>query len=414
MSQVRRLLVDGTTSLGDHLAHHGALEHGRDLVVEVERAGLRGRGGAGFPTAVKLAAVRDRRRRRKVVVVNGAEGEPLSEKDSVLLTRCPHLVLDGAVAAAKAVGAQRVIVAVHAGRSSVEASLDQAIAERRSSDGVTLEVATLPDRYIAGQEAALINWLTNHESLPTLMPPRPAESGAFGLPTLVDNVETVANLGLIARHGGAWWREVGASDEPGTILLTVQGAVGQPGIVEVAGGTPLREAIAGCEPGEIGGLLVGGYFGGWLPPEALDHVAVSRESLRAAGAPLGCGIVGVLPASSCALAETARIARWLAGQSAGQCGPCTFGLPALADAVEDLANARTTKRDQGRSARRAVQLATHRAASIKGRGACAMPDGAALLVEGALRTFASHVAIHERGDCGLDRSHPVFPTPRGS
>jgi NADH:ubiquinone oxidoreductase subunit F (NADH-binding) len=406
-----RLLIEGAISLGDHLAIRGPLSPSPDLIEEVRIAGLRGRGGAGFPTAIKLAAVHDRRRRRKIVVVNGAEGEPLSQKDRTLLTRSPHLVLDGAVAGALAVKAKRVIVALKHELPQVVAAIDLAISERRGKDPVSIEVATVPDRYISGQETALVNWLTNHLALPTVMPPRPTDEGVFGLPTLLDNVETMANLGLIARHGGDWWKAIGTEDEPGSILLTIQGAVDRPGIVEVAGGTPLRSVLESAGLQSFGGLLIGGYFGGWIAPDRIDAITVSRSSLQSAGAPLGCGVIGVLPADICPIAETARIARWLAGQSAGQCGPCTFGLPALAEAMEDLTNARTTKRDQGRSARRALQLASNRAAVIKGRGACRMPDGAAQFVEAALVAFAQHIAVHERGDCGLERNRAAFPTP---
>ncbi|MGZ4395740.1 MAG: NADH-ubiquinone oxidoreductase-F iron-sulfur binding region domain-containing protein, partial [Gaiellaceae bacterium] len=235
---------DRPVTLDEHLARHGSVrDHGksRGLIDLVEASGLQGRGGAAFPTATKLRAVASRRG-RPVVVVNGTEGEPASGKDKVLLRCVPHLVLDGAVAAAEAVGAREAFVAVADGATAESATVAAAIdsRRRRKLDGrVTLRLVEVPDRFVAGEETALVHFLSGGEAKPTLAPPRPFERGVGGRPTLVQNVETLASLALIARHGPAWYRNSGTAAEPGTVLATVSGAVSAPGVVEVPLGTRL-------------------------------------------------------------------------------------------------------------------------------------------------------------------------------
>ena len=276
----RLVPTPAATSLAAHLAHFGPLPlaTGTALIDEVRQAGLRGRGGAGFPAAVKLAAVRSSnsrrsllaRRRNAVVVANGTEGEPASAKDGVLLARAPHLVIDGAVAAAEAVGADWVLVCAEQAKPATLDALDHAVAERsaRSIDGVLVEVVATPSRYVAGEESALVNFLNGGDAKPTMVPPRPFERGVGGSPTLVNNVETLANIGLIARFGAAWWRSVGTADDPGSALFSLSGAVDRPGVYELPLGVKLDSVLqhAGAQP--IAGVLIGGYFGTWLTPAA--------------------------------------------------------------------------------------------------------------------------------------------------
>ncbi len=212
----------GPLKLDRHLAVHGALPHlGRELIAEVEAAGLVGRGGAGFPAAVKLAAVAQRS--RPVVVVNGTEGEPMSAKDRVLLHHAPHLVLDGAHAAAAAVGAREVLVSAPERKLP---GLAAALAERRGGPRFTLTPRAAG--YVAGEETAVLAHLEGRPALPRVSPPRPAERGYRGGPTLVQNVETLCHLALIARHGAAWFREQGTAERPGTTLVTVSGGGRRP------------------------------------------------------------------------------------------------------------------------------------------------------------------------------------------
>jgi NADH:ubiquinone oxidoreductase subunit F (NADH-binding) len=398
--------------LVDHLARLGSPpSSGRELIGEVERAGLRGRGGAGFPTAIKMEAVRSRgarllQGRKPIVVANGTEGEPLSAKDKTLLVHAPHLVLDGIVAAARAVGADEGVVCVERTATPVVHALERAIAERRNqADGITLRVAPTPARYVVGEETALVNWLNGGDAKPTFTPPRPFERGVDRRPTLVDNVETLAHTALIARFGAQWWRSAGTETDPGTMLVTLSG-VARPGVYEVPLGSALRYVLRNAGAHDVGGVLVGGYFGTWLTPRQAAMVSLSTDDLKAMGAGLGCGAIAVLSGDTCPLAELARVTQWLASQSAGQCGACAHGLPAIAGAVEHMANG--SDRDAGAeaAARRWLDM-------VAGRGACKLPDGAVRFVSSGFTVFADHIAEHRaRGRCASFDAPAVLPVPR--
>jgi NADH:ubiquinone oxidoreductase subunit F (NADH-binding) len=381
---------------------------GRGLIDEVERSGLRGRGGGGFPTSLKLAAVADRRG-RAVVVANGTEGEPASHKDAVLLSQDPDLVIDGALAAAEAVGAREVIVAISRASRTALARTGDAV-RRRTSAGlpVRLSVVGTPERFVAGEESALVHWLNGGPAMPTLTPPRPSERGVDGHPTLLQNVETMAHIGLIARYGSDWFCRLGTDEEPGSMLVTLGGAVRSPGVHEIELGTPLRDVLAlgGGAADGVAGVLVGGYFGTWLQTDDPMDVPFSRAGLRPVGGSVGAGTIVVLPRAACGLMETARVARYLAGESAGQCGPCVFGLRALADASVALAG--------GRGAPEALREMQDLPSEIERRGACAHPDGAARLVRSALAAFPDEVDLHLRGRCSASDRSPVLPVPAAS
>lgn len=363
----------------------------RELIEAVAASGLTGRGGGGFPTAIKLRAVADSRV-RTVVVANGVEGEPPSAKDRFLVAQNPHLVLDGAVAAAAAVGARDVVIALAEGAEHARTRMAAAIEARRSTAPARFQLVTAPDRFVAGEESALVQLLNGGPAKPTFVPPRPFERGVDGRPTLVQNVETLANIGLIARFGSAWFRELGTAAEPGTVLVTVSGAVRDPGVYEVELGTPLRQIIQLCgdAPSPVAAVLVGGYFGSWLGARELDS-PLSEAGLRPAGARPGARALVVLGADSCPVVETARALRYLADESAGQCGPCTFGLPAMADAALSLAR----RQAQPRIVERLRTLA----GLVEGRGACAHPDGAANLLRSALNRFPAEIDLHLQGRC---------------
>ncbi|HEX4806616.1 MAG TPA: hypothetical protein VFU94_12010, partial [Conexibacter sp.] len=195
----------GGAPLGAHLAHHGMDSLAVDpawLVREVERAGLRGRGGAAFPTATKLEVV-GHGRRRAVVVANGSEGEPASSKDALLLAQAPHLVLDGLQLAAAATRAGDAILAIKGSAREAQSAVARALGERAAAgrDAVYVRVAAVPDGYVSGEESALTHLLSGGRAVPTAIPPRPFEKGVDGRPTLIQNVETLAHVALIARHG---------------------------------------------------------------------------------------------------------------------------------------------------------------------------------------------------------------------
>lgn len=417
----RLILRDGALSLAEHIDAYGRMprQDGR-LIAELDRAGLTGRGGAAFPTGRKLRAVAQARTRRgpsaAVIVANGAESEPASSKDFVLLSHAPHLVLDGMAACADAVGARRGYLCVGHHTARLAPALTQAVAERdRAGLGwLPIEVIRLHDGYLSGQETAVIATLNGGQPLPTFVPPRPSDRGVRRQPTLVQNVETLAHVALIARYGSDWFRQVGAASAPGTALVTLTGTVSKPGVWEIPLGTPLIEVLrrAGLtEPPAA--VLTGGYFGTWLRlPTAMasgsmpDTAAlpVSEPGLRAAGAALGCGVLAVLPESACGLAETARVTGYLASHSARQCGPCTNGLPALAEAMKWIAFG-----EPGQDAADWVHRLTR---LLTGRGACHLPDGASALVTSALEVFADDLREHATGGpCQRVGRAPVLPIP---
>jgi NADH:ubiquinone oxidoreductase subunit F (NADH-binding) len=407
-----RLLLPGATDrlgLTDHLAYYGPLPaldrwSASVLFEAVDAAGLTGRGGAGFPTARKLRAVAAGRR-RPVVVANGMESEPDSRKDQTLLARVPHLVLDGALLAARALGARDVHLCLPDSRPHLHQSLQQALAERRAAapDRVRITVHALPHRYVSSEATSLVHWLNGGPAVPLSAPPRTHEKGVAGRPTLVQNVETLAHLALIARYGPDWFRAAGTADATGTTLITLAGAVHHPGVYEIEPGTPIRTVLdrAGGLTGPVQALLVGGYAGTWLPLHQTLDLPFSRSGLAPAGAAPGAGVIKALPLDACGLAETARMLRHLAAGSADQCGPCRFGLPAVADDLTALADGRPDPGLPDRLERRIGLLPD--------RGGCRLPDGGARLAASALRVFVADVERHlRRGPCGRpDTGNPL-------
>lgn len=353
------------------------------LLDVVAEAGLTGRGGAGFPTARKLRAVAGT---RPVVVGNAMEGEPLSHKDAVLLRLAPSLVVDGLLVLGRALDARRLLLA-----TGPEVDAGPA---RTAAAGTPVEVHALGGGFLAGQESALVRALDGGAAVPAdpLVPVW--RRGVGGHPTLVLNAETLAQLGLVARHGPTWFRAQGTPDDPGTFLATVTGSVPDllrhPGVLEVARGTRLGRVLAsaGAEPERVRAVLVGGYHGAWV--DDLD-VPLSREGLAPYAASPGAGVLHVLDRASCPLRVAAEVTAYLAAASARQCGPCVNGLPALASTVAALAvpGAHPGMPQEVDRLRRLVT----------GRGACAHPDGSARFVASTLRVFDDHVAAHLEGRC---------------
>jgi NADH:ubiquinone oxidoreductase subunit F (NADH-binding) len=391
----------GSVGLDAHLQIHGELPHERrhrrreaPLIELVEQAGLRGHGGAGFPTARKLRAVAAAR--RAIVVVNAAEGEPASLKDRTLCQMAPHLMLDGAALAARAVGADEVLVCVCESSPASIDSVGEAIVQRRELYGEqpAMKLSVVPGGYVAGQESALVNHLNGGPAIPKFTPPLPFEQGVRRRPTLVGNAETFAHVALIARHGADWFRRLGTSTQPGSALITLSGPVEHPGVYEIEHGASLASIVAAA-----GGLakrpraaLVGGYAGTWIDGSLLKGVALSDEHLAPHGALLGAGVVALLSEDACPVAEIVRVATWLADEGAGQCGPCVNGLDALAGTLQEMLAGTA----EGNSAKRIDRLA----ALTSRRGACGHPDGAVRFVLSSLQTFGEEFADHARhGPC---------------
>ncbi|HXP36367.1 MAG TPA: NADH-ubiquinone oxidoreductase-F iron-sulfur binding region domain-containing protein [Solirubrobacteraceae bacterium] len=417
MSGLPRLLAGiparGVLDLDGHLRTHGELPHERrhrrresPLIELIEHAGLRGHGGAGFPTARKLRAV-GASRRRPIVVVNAAEGEPASLKDKTLCQLAPHLVLDGAQLVAEALGADEVIVCVCETAPDSAESVALAIDERGSSQGhVPARLSFVPSGYVSGQESALVNHLSGGPAIPKFTPPMPFEQGVKRRPTLINNAETLAHVALIARHGSAWFRELGTPSQPGSALVTLGGPVAHAGVYEIEHGSSLSSLLdaAGGVDGQPRAALLGGYAGAWIDGTLLRGVALADEHLAVHGSSLGAGVVALLSEDACAVAETARIARWLSDQGAGQCGPCVNGLGALASTIEEIAAGDA----QGNTGRRIERLTS----LTRRRGACGHPDGAVRFILSSLQTFSEEFADHARhGRCDACERPAELPLP---
>ena len=397
LSQTERLIERGVEpggpTLEAHLRRNGGLPlpsiDGGRLLAEIERAGLTGRGGAGFPTFKKLHLAQSGV--RTTLVVNVMEGEPASAKDRFLVTKSPHLVVDGAEILASALGAKKIVICVPANSAALPQLLVRVLAERAAqrSPTTTIEVKRLSGRYVSGEESALVSSVAGHVGVPKFRLDKSVPLTIGRDTALVHNVETLANIALIARYGADWFRSVGSPEAPGTRLITVSGSVERPGVVEIATGTPISAILELAGPtAPIQAVLVGGYGGTWLPGQHAG-VAFAPTELAAFGASMGVGVLVALGASSCGIRETARIASFMASESSGQCGPCLFGLPAIAEDLQALADARID--------RRILDRLVHRLGMVDGRGACRHPDGVVRLVRSALVVFATDIDSHVRG-----------------
>lgn len=394
MSGMSRLFAAAGPGLPAHLDQFGESPAvTAELIGEIEAAGLSGRGGAGFPTGRKMAAVRGT---APLVVGNGAEGEPLSRKDTTLLTRAPHLVLDGLSAAAAAIGADTAYLYVN---TAARQPVADALAERRAAgvDAHPVSVVVAPERFVAGEESAALRRIEGGPALPRDRTVVSAVSGIGGRPTLVNNVETLAHIALIARFGSAWFRSVGDATEPGTMLVTLSGALRQ-AIVEIPTGVALLDVLteAAVGPHTLRAVLIGGYHGTWLPAEQFGAARMARSGLEPLGATPGAGVIHGLDRTECGLKRTAEIAGYLADQSARQCGPCLNGLPRLAALLDELAFGHASE-DLVHRVHRMVGL-------VDGRGSCRHPDGTARLVRSALEAFSYDVALHRDGRCVVGES----------
>jgi NADH:ubiquinone oxidoreductase subunit F (NADH-binding) len=365
-----------------------------ELLEDVERSGLLGRGGAAFPLAVKLRAVRDNGIRSNIgtiVVANGEEGEPASIKDRWLVRNRPHLVLDGLRLAAAIVAADRTYVYVSDAESarSVETALSELGAD--TLGGISVAVRIVDPTYIAGEETAAVRALNGGPVKPTDKPPRPFEVGVDGRPTLVSNVETLANLAYIQQHGSMAFRDQGTPGSPGTLLVTITGADRPPGLYEVPHGLPITKLLAlhGVSTDRVRGALMGGYFAGLLNRNVLD-ASVDHETFRGLGCGLGCGAISVIT-DDCPVAVAASVLAYFDRENAGQCGACFNGTAAMAAVAGALRDGVATEEDLARLRRWSVVL--------RGRGACATLDAATNIAASLLDQFPQPVQRHLDNAC---------------
>ena len=361
--------MNGLVAASDAAAPLPGASHG--LIAAIEKAGLRGRGGAGFPTATKWRAVAERSRGNAAILVNGAEGEPHSKKDRLLMTTRPNLVLDGAFLAARSLHASRIVLYIGERHAQAWSTMQQALAHRTEPERGLVTFAAAPPRYVAGAETAAIHLVNEGVATPTTAPPYPYERGVDDAPTLVQNVETLAHVAQVAR-----------AEFANTSLITLSGDVVRQGVVEVALGTTIGDAVAwaGGARENPRAVLVGGYFGTWVEPQAAWRLPLDHRTH------LGCGVIGLMSESRCPVCDVAAIMRYLAAESSAQCGPCFFGLRALAEACTRIAQSGSNSADLQRLQRWATE--------VRGRGACRHPDGAVTFLSSAMRVFAEDFAHH--------------------
>lgn len=381
------LLRASTPDLAAHRALRGPLPtlYVSELLTVLDRSKLLGRGGAAFPFATKLRAATTGRARRRHVVVNLSEGEPASYKDLALTLHQPHLVLDGADLVAAALGCREIHVVAPGEHPDAMRALIRAVEERRLDPGSPRRrwrLHTADPRFVSGESSAVIELIQGRPNLPVTNWQPTAVAGVHGQPTVLSNGETFAQLAALVLSGPP---VPGTPAEPGTRLLTIGGHSDTSRVLEVPHGTPWHQVLTGAELNSP--ILLGGYHGTWAPAGALTHRTVSHSDLTTAGLSIGAGVVLPLPPHTCPLHVTATVLRYLAQQSAGRCGPCLNGLPALAAAYDTFL------------AGGPLEPIEQIAALVKGRGACAHPDGTARLVRSALTAFPDEVRAHTNGSC---------------
>ncbi|MEU6772321.1 NADH-ubiquinone oxidoreductase-F iron-sulfur binding region domain-containing protein [Streptomyces sp. NPDC046759] len=349
------------------------------LLDRIAAVGLRGRGGAGFPTAVKLSAVRDAPG-RPVVVANGEEGEPGSVKDRWLLRHRPHLILDGLRLAAALTGAEHGVVYLSDTRA--EQAVRQALAERLA--GLRVDVVRTDHTYVAGEETAVVRRIEGGPALPTAKPPRPFEAGVGGAPTLVANVETLARIAVMHACPDA------AGAVAGAHLVTLAGAGGAAALAEVPAGTHLKILADLCGHGRAEAVLLGGLFGG-LYGAGWTDLPLDHDLLQAAGGALGCGALHFLGPDDCPVAAATEATAYLAAQSARQCGVCVSGTGALAGTLAAVA--------RGEAGDAAADKLHRWSRQLPGRGACGLLDAAARIVSTLLAHFPGRIDAHRGATC---------------
>nr|WP_245839520.1 NADH-ubiquinone oxidoreductase-F iron-sulfur binding region domain-containing protein [Mycobacterium aquaticum] len=376
---------------------YAALDNPDELLDEVQVSGLLGRGGAAFPLAVKLRTVRANGREAggAVAIGNGEEGEPTSIKDRWLLRTRPHAVLDGLRLAATVIGAEHAYLYVSDRLAAEHAQA--ALAELGGELGsLRIELVLVAPGYVAGEETAAVHVVNGGPAKPTDKPPRPFEQGVDGLPTLVSNVETLAQLAYLNIHGAAQFRTLGTDVSPGTFLATVTGADRPAVLYELPHGVAVADLLTvhGVPAEQVTGALMGGYFAGLLN-RAILGATLDHETIRSLGSGLGCGAITVLT-DDCPVAVAASVLSYFDRENAGQCGSCFNGTAAMAAVASALRDGVAGEDDVARLRRWSVVL--------RGRGACATLDGAANVAASLVAQFPDVVHSHLGSDCPACRS----------
>jgi NADH-quinone oxidoreductase subunit F len=380
----------------------------QEVVEEVKRSGLRGRGGAGFPTGMKWAFAKADPKEPRYLVANADEGEPGTFKDRFLMERTPHLLLEGMVIAAWALAARQGFIYLRGEYTAPYRALQRALQEARQAGflgrdilGSGLDFDILVHRgagaYICGEETALLESLEGRRGQPRIKPPFPVNQGLWGQPTVVNNVETLANVPLILQMGAEAWSRIGSRDCPGPKLYSVSGQVLRPGLYELPMGSTLRELIyghaGGLRPGRaLKAVIPGGISSPALTPQQLD-VPMDFPSLQRAGSMLGSGAVMVLDDTVCMVGACLVAMEFFERQSCGKCTPCREGTGWLRAVLQRL--------EEGRGSADDLELLSDVARNIAGKSFCPLGDGAAVMLLRALERFGEEFQKHTRGRCPL-------------
>ena len=379
-----------------------ALELAPEAVTEMVKAsGLRGRGGAGFATGLKWSFMPKQSDRMKVVVVNGDESEPGSFKDRMIMERGPMQILEGILIGAWAMGAKRTFVYVRGEYREPIRALEAAVEELRAKKYLgkncfgkkgfehDVVIHSGAGAYICGEETGLLESLEGKKGQPRKKPPFPAQHGAFGLPTTVNNVETFAHVPFIVGRGVEWFRERGTEKSPGTTLFGVSGHVERPGLFELPLGTPLREilGLAGGVRGgrRLKGVMPGGLSMPILPPSELD-VGMAEELLTPKGTHLGTGGVMVMDETTCMVRVACVTSYFFRDESCGQCTQCREGTGWVHKLCEKI--------EQGRGTAADLALLDDVPSLMEGQTICAFADAAAWPIQGLLRHFRADFQAH--------------------
>ncbi|MEE9607968.1 MAG: NADH-quinone oxidoreductase subunit NuoF [Myxococcota bacterium] len=376
---------------------------GEDVIEAVKAAGLQGRGGAGFPTGMKWSFMPKETDQPKYLVCNADESEPGSFKDRIILERGPHLMLEGILIGAWATGAEKTFIYIRGEYAQAADEVERAVAEAYDKGYLGADVMGSGFRhdvvvqrgagaYICGEETGLLESLEGKKGQPRKKPPFPAQYGAFGMPSTVNNVETFAHVPHIIGRGVDWFRSIGTEKSPGTTLFGVSGHVQRPGLFELPLGTKLHELVyehAGGVPGgrKVKGVIPGGMSMPILPAEELD-VPMANEFLRERKTMLGTGGIMVMDDTTCMVRVASVVAYFFRDESCGQCTQCREGTAWIHKVVDRI--------ERGAGQQEDLDLLLDLAAKMEGQTICAFADAAAWPIQGLLRHFRADFEEHVR------------------
>jgi len=398
--------IDGYMKVGGYEAWTRCLKEASatQIVDELKKSGLRGRGGAGFPTGIKWDKVLNHRVKERYFVCNAGEHEPGTFKDRYLLKTLPHQLIEGCLIASYTVQAKASFIYVNHEYHEERENLKKALAQARergflgknvlgSGHDIDVEIFEGHGSYVAGEETAMLESMQGRPAMPRQKPPfYPTDFGLYGKPTLVNNVETLCNIPRILYKGAAWFAQVGTERCPGTMMFSLSGAVNRPGVYEMPMGVTIRDLIEQCGGGVLGGRKIKAVFPGgpafsMVTADQLD-LPMDFDSLKKAGTGLGSAGVIVVDDATCMVAKTLHFSTFFKNESCGQCPPCRMGTNNLAVLM--------TKIEEGTGSQKDLDSLLQLCGFVKGTGYCTLVTGAAVLVQSSLKLFRQEYEDHIR------------------